>query len=75
MTQEQKAILHDWHMEQRSDGETVDDLLPTLAESHPKLVELILSPESNADDTDDNYISDNKACEMMEEAIKEEKLP
>ena len=72
MTQEQKAILYDWYNEYRSDGETLDDLVQTLDERHSELVTLLQDPKSIEDDSDGNYISDNKACELIEEALKAE---
>jgi hypothetical protein len=72
MTQEQKAILYDWQNEYRTDGETVDALIQTLDERHDTLVKVLLDPKTNHDDTDEYYISDHRACELMEEAIKAE---
>lgn len=75
MTQTQKAILYDWQHGYRTDGETIDDLIQTLDERHSPLVDRLLDPKSNADDTDEHYISDSTACKMVEEALKEEAKP
>ena len=72
MTQKQKAILYDWYNEYKSDGETLDVLIQTLDEKHSTLVALLLDPKTSTDETDENYMSDNKACELIEKTLKAE---
>jgi len=72
MTQEQKAILYDWQHEYRTEGEAMDALIQTLDERHSTLVDLLLDPKTSEDATSSDYISDNTACEMIEQLLKDE---